>query len=414
MPYQHIVDLSRQIRNSLRQVNQKAHSLDDFGPAMQEGRSITAVLFVHPDGDGSDGLSWDTAYTTIQDALDACSTDANDLTLIKIAPQTGATNYDIDTTGDPTWSCNVILAGSHRTWVKIKNTHESATSIMKFTGLVSLWNLNFNLGSGSVDGVKIEGPAWRVRHCQFVGEDLTGAAVALTLGNGTTTRKNGIVDEVFMVGHPIHMTGIYLNKCSENYFKNIHIHDCGNGVQIIHADSDSNYFDHIDIGDCLVGLNLDAGNGQEFDVVHFHGNATNIDDEVGDHFWNNLIGEFPISLEPDNFNGVTVATHANPDTWGGDTEVRATATSLVPFKIVGIVTEADASEKFRLRLSDDNGTSFFKDLQFEGENNVTKRQSFSFTTQTDFVFNAGTRISASAKSESGGANVLVWIQVQEI
>jgi len=70
-------------------------------------RAVTATLRVSPNGTGVDGLSWRTAYTTIQDALDAASTDADDCTLILISPHT--TNYDIDTTGDPTWAANVIL-----------------------------------------------------------------------------------------------------------------------------------------------------------------------------------------------------------------------------------------------------------------------------------------------------------------
>ena len=52
------------------------------------GRANTATLHVSPDGDGSDGLSWRTAYTTPPDAFDACSADANDLTLVLVAPGT--------------------------------------------------------------------------------------------------------------------------------------------------------------------------------------------------------------------------------------------------------------------------------------------------------------------------------------
>ena len=94
------------------------------------GRAVSATLHVSPNGTGADGLSWRTAFTTIPDALDACSTDDEDCTLILISPH-GAGYYDIDTTGDPTWSANVILKGTHRNWAKIKNDHETSTSILK-------------------------------------------------------------------------------------------------------------------------------------------------------------------------------------------------------------------------------------------------------------------------------------------
>lgn len=64
------------------------------------GRAVTATLYVSPNGSGADGLTWLTAYTTIQAALDVASTDADACTLIFIGPH--ATNYNINTTGDPT------------------------------------------------------------------------------------------------------------------------------------------------------------------------------------------------------------------------------------------------------------------------------------------------------------------------
>jgi len=35
-------------------------------------------------------------------------------------------------------------------------------------------------------------------------------------------------------------------------------------------------------------------------------------------------------------------------------------------------------------------------------------------TATDHIFNAGTQIVASAKSESGGNSIQIWIEIQEI
>jgi len=55
------------------------------GPSIL-GRSITAILHVSPNGNSEDGLSWETAFTRLQDALDVASTDPSDCTLILISP----------------------------------------------------------------------------------------------------------------------------------------------------------------------------------------------------------------------------------------------------------------------------------------------------------------------------------------
>ena len=120
-------------------------AIQEISGAAVIGRAVTAVLCVSPNGSGTDGASWTTAYQTIQAALNAASTDANECTLILVGINTGPTNfYDIDTTGDPTWTGNYIIMGTHRTWAKIKNNHTSATSVMKFTGYTSLIDLNIN------------------------------------------------------------------------------------------------------------------------------------------------------------------------------------------------------------------------------------------------------------------------------
>jgi len=379
------------------------------------GRAVTATLYVSPNGDDSDGSSWIHAYTTIQGALAVASTDINECTLINIGINTGSNNYDINTTGDPTYTGNYILQGTHRTWAKIENTHASATSILKFTGYVSLYNLNFNLGNASVNGVIITNGAFRIRRCQFVGESLGGAATALHI-DGATTLKHGIIEDCEFKGHVTYMTGLLLDNTAYNNIHYNDIHKCLTAIQIVNANSDSNSFSYLDIGDNALGIDLDAGNGQYFKNITFHDNTTNIDDEVGDHKWNNVKGAFPIGLEPDNFTGVTVATGDGADTWtAAPVEVRAAVTSTKPFRIIGVSAEADASEKFRLRLSADNGSTWFKDFQFEGDLNVNKRESFSFPEGTEFIFNKGTQITAESKSESAGVdNTTIWLEIQNI
>lgn len=382
------------------------------------GRAITATLYVSPNGDNSDGLSWTKAYTTIQAALDAASTDANECTLILIGINTGANHYDIDTTGDPAWAGNYVLQGTHRTWQKIMNDHDGATSVMKFTGYVSLRDLNINLGTGN-NGVIITKGAFRVRNCQFVGEDLEGTATALHI-DGATTIKHGIVDNVHTLGHATYMTGLKLDNCSRSLFERMVSHSCLKGIHIDDGDdatheSNHNIFHFVDIGDCDhasgLAIDIDKGDEQHFDTIKFHHNTRNVDDEVGDHTWVNIHGHFPIYMYPDDFTGITVASAAGDGAWGSLTDIVAANAIDNPFRIVGTHFAPAVTQKSRVRFTAVNGAPYYDDIFFAGD----KREGTAAPSGTEFIFNTDTRIEAMAKVDGTGPdNIQVWVEIQEI
>jgi len=396
----------------MRDTNVKATALQerqvDGQGAFSTGLAITATLYVSPSGDGTDGLTWRTAYQTIQAALDAASTDGDDCTLILISPHT--TNYDIHRTGDPTWAANVILKGTHRNWAKIMNAHAGATSIMKLTGKSCIENLNFNLGTGSVNGVIMTHGGLRVLSCQFVGESLTGPATALHLDHATGGKHAKIIDCDFL-GQPARMTGILIDQFGRSNFERLRLHECLTAVHFIGAASDGNIFNKVDVGECAIGFDIDAGNEQHFYELMLHHNTRNVDDEVGDHVWANAFGRFPIYILPDTtVAGTVVNTAAGANTYGADTELVAAAAIDNPFRIVGIHLEPSAAGWFQVRFSSDSGVTFFDALLTD----ATKREGVAAPSGTEFIFNAGTRISASARSDSGNDNVEVWIEIQEI
>lgn len=376
---------------------------EDAG-AYSIGRAVTKTLRVCRNGNNRGGSSWTKAYRAIQGALNAASRDPDDCTLILISPHTNF--YNINTRGDPTWGANVILMGTHRNWAKIKNTHASATSIMKLTGKSSVIDLNFNLGTGGHGLIMTHGGA-RGYHLQFVGEDMTSAGTALWLDGSPS--KHGKFMDLHFLGHTTHMTGIKIDQFTHSYFEKLQIHECATGIQFVGAGADTNDFDGLDIGDCGIALDIDAGNDQHFNDILLHGNTTNVDDEVGDHFWSNICGAFPIDIEPNNLVGVQVNAGA-ASVYGGDTQIRAAVTSTMPFRIVGVILDASANEWYQLRFSADSGVTFYDIVQFD----ANKREGVAAPSGTEHIFNEGTRISASVRSVTGGNNVKVWLEIQEI
>ena len=377
------------------------------------GMAVTATLFVDVNGDSTDGSNWTKAYTTIQGALDVASILPNDCTLIMIGINTGNLWYDI-ATDNPTYSGNYILKGTHRNWAKIKNTNAAATSILTFTGYVGLEDLNFNLGADSTNGVVITKGAFNVDCCQFVGEDLTGLATALWI-DGATTLKNGSVRNCDFLGNDSTMTALLVDNCTYSDFRDLTIHDCLTGIQIVNANSDVNTFCCIDIGDCDnvagIAIDIDAGNEQNFDRILLHHNTRNIDDEVGDSQWQEIVGEFPVTITPDDLVGVTLTADNVLNVFGADTELIALNAIDNPFKVVITILEPQVAQWYQLRLSADSGSTWFERIMVS----TSRSAGSSLPASTDFIFNKGTRISGSIKAESGGSDQMqLWIKYQEI
>ncbi|MCP3665740.1 MAG: hypothetical protein GY696_25135 [Gammaproteobacteria bacterium] len=371
------------------------------------GKAVTAKLFVSPDGDGTDGSTWDKAYTTIQAALTAASTDANESTLIMVAPH--ATAYDINTTGDPTFSGNYEIVGTHRVWAAIKNSHASATSILKFTGKCSIADMAFTQ-TGAVDGVIFTASGYRMRRCSFDSTACTGAVTAIHIDGSSGAVSGGMIEDVQIDGNVTYTTGLYMDTAAGNYMDHAHIETCLTGIQTVNVASDGNHFDDIDIGHCTLGLDLDAGNGQHFSHINFYGNTTNIDDEVSDHHWSNIHGSFPISVLPDNFTGVAVDTGDGADTWSALATVY-TESAGKPFRVVGTHMSTGTAEYYRLQLTGDDGTTYFDDIQTD----ANRREGVAAPGGTEFIFNAGTVIKARSKSVSAGVDELdIWLEIQAI
>ncbi len=368
------------------------------------GRAVTRTLYVSPLGTNRGGFNWANAYTAIETALDAASTNAYDCTLILISPHTS--NYDINRTGDPTWAGNYILMGTQRKWTIIMNSHVTATSIMKFTGKVALYELDFNLGTAK-NGVICTGSGARGYHVEFVGSDLVSPATALNLVGGVNL-TDARFEDIFFKGQAANMTALKLDKSSFGQFLNMRIHNSFVGIHIINAVSDENFFRSVDIGECATGIKIDAGNEQHFIDMLLHHNTVNVTDAVGDSLWQDINVESPTVIHPSDLIGIPVA--CGNGAWGLDTELRTAVAATKPFKIVAYTLRPSNDEVTLIRFSADSGVSFFTEDVFSGARNKATGGDIS----TDYIFNKGTRSSASAWSPGAGRTIDVWLEVLTI
>jgi len=376
--------------------------------------AYTEVFFVSPDGSNSDGTSWDRAFTTIPAALDAVSTDLNDMALIVLAPNHPSgptTGYDINTTGDPNWDVNFDLLSSNRHSVRIVNNHVNATSILKFTRNTDLYNVKFGCGTGSNDGVVISGSNARgvkLSNVWIGSSQVTGANHGIRVENTV----NVGFDNVWVKGTAGFTTGLYLNNSDLSYIRNMQIYNCLIGTQIL-TGSDDNYFSDTTLNGCATGLQIDAtATDCSFEHLDVIASTTNITDNGTNTNFMNLHSDVEnAAIVPTDLTGVAVTAGVGADTWGTAATIRTAVAATKPFYATGIVIEPDTAEKWGLRFSDDGGTTYFWDSVVE---QWTGNESRNIEFASPFLIRQGSAITAQAKSETGGNVIDVWIQIVNI
>ena len=267
----------------------------------------TNTLYVSPNGDNTTGDSWSTAYTTLPNALSNINTGTNINNWIYIAPGT----YNMDTTGDPTYAGNISLIGDHRHDVVIKNDHASATSVIKFTGRAVLMNVTIDCGTGSNNGVIIQGKGSRCYKTYFEAEDVTGAQTCLTLNGGEEYFKGS---DIFIDGVQAYTTGIKTDNYGHSYFLHMDIHGCLLGFHFSNVADDNHHIDGIDFKDCTTAVKIASGVEGTQIIDYTQANCTTVFDDSGINTFFyppdtlNYTELHYVSKEGDNSNGHTWKT----------------------------------------------------------------------------------------------------------
>jgi len=262
----------------------------------------------------------------------------------------------------------------------------------------------------SNNGVIITHGGGYLNHCQFVGEDLTSAATAVSINNETTI-KNGRIFDCYFIGEVSNMTGIEFNNASRWRTKDCYIHNCLVGVKQVHVDSDYNVLNGIDFDDCAVAIDLYAGNRMHVQNINFDNCTVNVSDDINDQIYENIQGELAICICPENLTGVTLTGHADAATWGESVIIRTDISSDRPFSIVGYYANPLITQDHLIRLSADGDVTYFDIISIGS----VKSAATNFSAGTKFIFNKNTQITGALMAESGSNDTMkFWLKLQEI
>ena len=370
------------------------------------------TLFVSSAGDNSDGSSWIKAYTSLTTALDWIASNQSSGQFHLIV--TGVGSFDIDTTGNPTYDENIAIVGMGRNLTTITNSNSGATCILKFTGSAILSNLKIDVGATSIDGILVNGTGangFEAENVHFEGDTATGAMDLLMLDGGVKYPK---IRDCFFHGVVTNTTGIHLDDCTDGLFKDNEVDDCLIGIHLDNADDDDNHFEIFEIDDCVMGIQIDnAGStGNAFFHIYLYGCTANIDDNgTSTELFDINADSLNATLAPADLTGVVVTAAAGANNWTvADVEIRNVAAATKPFYVTGVVFEFDTLEKWGIRLTKDGGTTYFWDGILEAAANRSNRILFN----ERYLVSQGTAIECSVKSETGGNDADIWINIEVI
>lgn len=357
------------------------------------------TIYVSKEGDNSNGETWDTAYTNPVTAYSNVLSDLDYRTLIMMGPG----EYNINQDDRLEIEKNVFWKGSGRDLTIITNTHENAEWVFQAEEYFRCEDLTIKM-ENNVSGIFVEEDAdIHLNHLRFDGFGATGGEALRIYAN------LGEYEDLIFNSYTQNQQGIVLYNASYNLFKfnrflsyntSILIEDC----------SSYNHFIDTYISNSTFGFYINDGNSQVITTCEFTGNGRNIADSVGNHVYNDLYDplaeEFMIipALAGQMIPcGVAAA-------YGADTEIYATANALNPYKVVGVIVKPNSTDLFSIRLSYNAGTRFFFESPFQ-ISNITETHRMDIDTPT--IFNAGVRISGSARNLLGFAGVETWLQIIE-
>lgn len=356
MPFNRMLILMDRINNKLEII--KNQPADEFG---------TETLYIAKNGDGSDGLSWDTAFTGFEAAYEAASNDIGDLTEIVVGPGT----YDLNYSGflSPGYK-NIFIRGLNRKSCIIRNTHPGAGAVLDFTHSIRLKNLTIRPNEFT-EGIRLDHGAdySYIEDVDIFGDNKwysgyrDGPSVGIMFDG---VRFCGLRD-VEIKGERGTTYGMRFSpeegrKCSHIQIRDIYIDDCQYGIYGNVGSMSGCRFKNFDIHDGLYGVHLSSGCvDNEFENIKTHNIQTfitidwpNIHDYGdGNHFTNIDVDPDVRKILPTGTTGTTLTTGAGVGAWGAwvDLEI-PTNKPFIPLLLILNDPGDDATWRIEVRRTD--------------------------------------------------------------
>ena len=363
----------------------------------------TDRIYVHKDGNNTNGDSWENAYTTINDAYTATSSDLDDNTIVFV----GLGIFDVNIAEQLDINKNIHIIGSGRHGTIFSNSHILADFVFNVTRHfgIEYSSIFFNSSSG---GINVYGNNTNIQMSNMgfdTEHDNTGTTEALRIDYG----EHGRYENIYFHGENTTTTAINISNSDYNHFNDIEIHDFnGTGIQICN-DSNGNIFSTIYIDGTALGLDIDSGVGQYFRNFELFNCTVNIDDEVGNSYWYNVITESMIAgITPNNLVGININTAVGADTYGVDVLVFDGSAIDSPYYIIALIFETSAGERYGFRAWYSFSSEYIYETIIEAKfANQIERLEATFPR----LFNAHSQIYISIKSESGNDDMTVWLAI---
>ena len=395
-------------------------------------RKNEKVIYLGKNGDGSDGLRWETAFTNFSDAYDAALTEG--MTTIMV----GAGVWDMASEESFYIQKPLHIKGVGQMATIFKNTLALYPDrIFDCWAKVIIEDCGFEKCENASDAIMLN---WYsdgsiIRNCHFNWHpDGVGATSGHPIDLSAT--KRCIVENCRLSGVNYVNWGIYLaSNVKHCLFRNIYMEDMKWGVFIEGAGSDNNRFENMQFINNTIGLRQTNGSGNtlnkcEFtnctDGVILYSNAietsitdciftqctSNINDGGNGTELNGISSTFRNEIYPENLTGVTLPNSGVIGTYGANTVIIPAETIDKPFKLLAYTAAPSDDKKFIIRLSDDSGVTHFMHMmdRRDGNNGELGR----VMVEVDRVFAKGTEISASIQSEVTDETVEIWLYIQKI
>ena len=370
----------------------------------------TFHLRVHPNGKSPDGLTWETAYPTIQAAYAAASSSENDLTHIIMAPGT----YDLDIAGGFELAKNIGIVGIYDRATIIKNDHASATHVFNLTNKAELNLLTIDCDTtNDKDGIWVTGNKSCLTNVRV---DASGTTTTVNCIYVKTGVSNLCMDGCTLGGNNSNTVGLLLEGNGFHEINNTIGFQLGTGLKINASSEQYTPFEHFILNTCDTGVSIVSGaDYNAFTHFYFYNNNTNvIDNAVSTVQWRTIYPDKIIlqTTPTTPGSGITTTAGATANTWGDYVTIVDNISSFFRIKTIFVANNSDTGNLIiNLAKGSAGSESSIVTLPI---NSGSKRIGGSNQIESSWI-PANTRISARIISDSdGGDTIDVWIIYYEI